>query len=339
LAYLDTFGALAASEREDFGNLLWGSVDPEHGNFPRDVDLYAHWILKLPEKHGLSAAVVIQKYLFETEIVIGNIELILPHIINAADVRGGEGRLLPTREQALRLFDNLQVLVAALPQLGDPIRAQYHRNYRSLAGLTVGWAILPQMLDGDLTEVRSRFVFSLAEAGMGGGVLGGLHEIARIAPEATQKVSAELRRAIVRGDLRDAAGAARAIERWGAASEERYAALPDTIKDALIYALEGGARVGLHSRLWAARRLVQLAALSMPQLHELSSVVNAIRAELSYDKMPREGAEAIAITLARAECIKLSRALVRAGCQDAKWEINIEEDPLPEVRYADFEDD
>lgn len=339
LAYLHTFGALTTSEREEFGNLLWSSIDPEHGDLPRDVDLYAGWILKLPEKQGVNASELVKSYLFNTPIALGNIGNILPHIINAADVNGKGGHLLPTRDQALKLIDSLEIFVASLSQTDDPIQMQYHRYFLELVGRTVGWAILPQLTADDFSETRLKFVWSLAEPGMGGGVLGGLHEIARVDPESTQMVSAELRRAIVRGEIRDVAGAARAIVGWASGTKERYAALPGSLKDALVYALEGGVRVGLHSRLRAARRLVQLAAFSKAQLTELTTVVNAVRAELSYDKMPREGGEAIAITLVRAECIKLTRALVQVGCQDAKWEIDIERDPLPEVRFLEYQNE
>jgi hypothetical protein len=243
--------------------------------------------------------------------------------------------MLPDRNEAVKLLDGIAALIANLPADNGPFKAQMRERLVTVAGSVIGSAILPQLEAADLTSLRWGVVDLCAAPGSGGGTLAGLHELARISPDMVPRVGADLRRAIARGDILDVNGAARSIRNWAyAARNDRFPPLPEPLKDALIAALEVGVRHGLQARLWCARHLLQADALSTSQVEALSAVLADFRKELAYDLMPREGPEAIGITVARAECVRLADALVAAGYPAAEWTDDIEADPLPEVRFA-----
>ena len=201
--------------------------------------------------------------------------------------------------------------------------------------MVLGNAVLPRLEPGDLTEPRLAFVDLCARAGNGGETLAGLHEVARLSPNLTQKVAGDLRRAIGRGDMHDVQAASRSIDDWAKAGPSgRYPPVPEVLKDALIAALEVGVRPGLQSRIWCARRLLQAGALSLPQIEDLLGLLPGLWEELAYDKMPQQGPEAIGITVARAECVRLAASLAAAGHATHGNIADAEGDPLPEVRFA-----
>ena len=202
-------------------------------------------------------------------------------------------------------------------------------------GRVVGSAVLPSLEIADLTEPRLAFIDFCASLGNGGGALAGLHELVRLLPEKSQKVSADLRRAMARGDIHDVVGASLSIGDWVEAGESgRYPPLPESLKDAVIASLEVGVRQALQPRLWCARRLLRAGALSVLQGETLSRLLPDIWEGLAYETMPWEGPEAIGVTLARGECVRLAAALTTAGHTIDGNIADAADDPLPEVRFA-----
>jgi hypothetical protein len=66
----------------------------------------------------------------------------------------------------------------------------------------------------------------------------------------------------------------------------------------------------------------------------LSDLLPELWEGLAYEKMPQQGPEAVGITLARAECVRLAQSLNSAGNAAHSNIANAEDDPLPEVRFA-----
>lgn len=340
LTYLAAYGCLEDREREEFGRLLWSFRDPKRSGLPLDVDLFPHVVAALPGTDDIDPEGAARSYLFETAPAPGDAEGRLQCIAVAARSREPFASMLPRRKQAAELLDGIAALIESLPADGDPISMQARKHLVALAGSALGHAILPQLEAADLTSARLAFVDLCAGLGSGGGALSGLHELARISPDLIPRASADLRRAIARGDLRDVEGAARSIWNWAeAARNGRCPPLPEPLKDAVIAALEVGVRHGLQPRLWCARHLLQANALSASQIEALLAVLADFREDLAYNQMPQEGPAAIGITIARAECVRLAGALVAAGYPAAGWTDDMEADPLPEVRFAQFNSD
>ncbi len=95
-------------------------------------------------------------------------------------------------------------------------------------------------------------------------------------------------------------------------------------------------RPALQARLWCGRRLLCSGVLSATQAEALSGLLPDIWDGLAYERLPQEGPEAIGITAARGECVRLAASLTAAGYAIRVDIIDVPNDPLPEVRFANF---
>jgi hypothetical protein len=73
------------------------------------------------------------------------------------------------------------------------------------------------------------------------------------------------------------------------------------------------------------------------QAEALSSLLPDIWEGLAYERMPQEGPEAIGITAARGECVRLAASLTPAGHAVRGNITDAANDPLPEVRFANLD--
>lgn len=292
-------------------------------------------IAALPGTEDLSPETVVRTYLFETSLEHSNNQEKLESISAAARSSAPVDRMLPTRKQAAALLDRLIAFGASVQTGSELLSMQTEERLAPSVGRVVGSAVLPSLEIADLTEPRLAFIDFCASLGNGGGALAGLHELVRLLPEKSQKVSADLRRAMARGDIHDVVGASLSIGDWVEAGESgRYPPLPESLKDAVIASLEVGVRQALQPRLWCARRLLRAGALSVLQGETLSRLLPDIWEGLAYETMPWEGPEAIGVTLARGECVRLAAALTTAGHTIDGNIADAADDPLPEVRFA-----
>jgi hypothetical protein len=93
----------------------------------------------------------------------------------------------------------------------------------------------------------------------------------------------------------------------------------------------------LHALLNGARKLVEMNKLGADDRSRLSETLGDLITETAYDKIDFDSREATSVSLVRAECARLARALEdngAGGINTATWLKLVEADPLPEVRYA-----
>lgn len=340
LAYLALYGCLEPKERDEFGRFLWSSTNPKKGGLPLDVDLFPHVIAALPGTADVTPETVVRAYLFATPLGQVADQQRLECIDAAAHGRAPVDRILPTREQAVSLLDGLAALAIGVPDNDDPFRSHARDRLAICVGRVLGSAILPSVDSADLTEERLGFLEARAGLGTGGGVLAGWYQLTRLLPHRTEKVSADLKRAMARGDIHDVAGACQSIGHWAeAAKSGQSPLLPESLKEAVIASLEVGVRPALQPRLWCGRLLLQSGALSSPQAKALSSLLPDIWEGLAYERIPQEGSEAIGVTAARGECVRLATSLTAAGHPVRGNITDVSNDPLPEVRFANLNPD
>jgi CRISPR/Cas system-associated exonuclease Cas4 (RecB family) len=95
--------------------------------------------------------------------------------------------------------------------------------------------------------------------------------------------------------------------------------------------------IGLNALLHCVRKLVEMNKLQPDESERLNMALGDLINETAYDKIDFESREAISVSLVRAECVRLARALEDRGTATiytATWLSGAEGDPLPEVRYA-----
>lgn len=70
---------------------------------------------------------------------------------------------------------------------------------------------------------------------------------------------------------------------------------------------------------------------------ELDEALGDLIAETAYDRVDYDSRDAASVSLVRAECVRLARALQNSAAGGANadaWLSIADTDPLPEVRYA-----
>ena len=335
LAYLATHGVLEAAECCELGRTIWSVRAPDRGGLPLDVDLYPHVIASLPGTAGVHPREVVARHLFDHLLTSpGDAQM-----LDAVRVAATKEKFIPpmpaSREQAVALLDALAAHETKRDEGSEPLAALARGDARRIARRVLGSVILPALEAGDVDPTRLAYVKSCMRPGEGGGALEGAHELARLAPDQLSSIVSNLRRAIGRGDIHDATGACRSVVRWMAGTGSGlFVALPDALKEAVIASLELGGLAALQPRLWCARKLLEAETLSPTQIERLAELLPGTWDDLDYSRMPTEGFEAVGITLARAECMRLAEATTAAGYQVEGVAVDYEGDPLPEVRFA-----
>jgi hypothetical protein len=336
LAYLYTFSCLDEDEKNDFKMALWSAPDAELTQLPADVDLFPHVIATLPAPDEVDPFRITYSYLFEAPFDPKTTDRRLRNIVAAA--RGGNPipSILPERQQALWLLDELASLAPQGGQLVDPMG--FIEDLLHVIGEVISYAILPQLVEGDLDDSRISFVLRFGRLERGSDAFAGWHEFARLVPGQLAKIGDDLRRAIWRGTLFDTSAAAYAIGTWATESDGgRYPPIPDSLKEALLASLDGRTHESLQPRLWATRRLFKSGELSEQQIKRLTESIRDLSFDLSYEGMPNEGSAAVGVTAARAEFVRLVQDLLDSGHPsptNAVWVLGSADDPLPEVRFA-----
>lgn len=90
------------------------------------------------------------------------------------------------------------------------------------------------------------------------------------------------------------------------------------------------------------RRLIGAGLAEEGDRLRVSRVLGELLVEKKYERIDLDSREAVSVSLVRAECVRLARALEDAGSRgpdSTDWLNAAPSDPLPEVRFALAEDD
>ncbi len=351
LYYLSSRGAQTEEEREPFGTALWSAKDHAAAPLPAGTNLLADTFAELPGPDGIDPEASVRARLFNSDI-----KVILAHA-QPADSRqiedqlnrlreigaAAQGALRPTRDQAASLFSEMTKWRP--PTHPDEIRSsaalllgQFHEG----SGQSVGWAlarmVVPSLAPDDRTEERARALLALISEASASSTLAALPYFWSSAEDVRQKIVQRIRRALIGRAFEEVAGGAAAIEIWASLDQaNNTSTLPQQIVEQVISAVETRHRMGLHALLRAARKLVEMNKLHVDDTSRLSEALGDLITETAYDRIDRDSREATSVSLVRAECVRLARALEDSGAggtNTATWLELVEADPLPEVRYA-----
>jgi hypothetical protein len=337
LTYLCHNGALEEDEKNRFGLALWSKTDPKRHGLPSDIDIFPHVIIGLPAPDGIDPMQIARGLLYGAPLRGSDLRARLPGMIAASLCQSPFTKVLATRGDAVRILDEIISLNRETRSVG-PLETRIWEQIEDDFGDVIARVILPQLDAADLTEGRVQFIFAMSEAERGRAVLAGLPWLVVVRPDLLDRAAIRLRRAISRGNLFDLQVAARAVETWAShASKGSEHALPENVISTLVTAIEAGRLIGLQSLLWCIRRLFEDGFLSAEHTSSVGTTLGDLLNDLSYEAMPEDGPEAIGLTTARAECVRLSHALIKAGQGNEaarSWMELSASDPLPEVRSA-----
>lgn len=334
LATLFTAGTLSPEEAVRFGTALWSRRASENG-LPADTTLYSHMFLVLPSPDREMALSLFLKRSHEPSSA--------DYLISLGGAgwkqRDGSRGIVLTKEDALL---NLGRVLHWQPQQVPPldlnrVRAENERCRKAI-GAALANAILPVLTAVELTSDLVDKCFGLLENGPVPSVAQALPELVRIDSSLQERAVSGILQTMVSRENDDAWAGFNAIYRWvGMHKEGSLPELPRRVVDAVISIIEARRMPGLLHALNIALCLIDSSALTQQDCERVAAVLRLIFLETDYRKQNPDDPETGALTLVRAEAVKMADALRRYGTYDARLSellVDAERDPMPEVRFA-----
>ena len=350
LAYLARHGALDEAESAAFAGQLWAVRDDERGGLPSDTNLHSFVFAQTPSPDTINAKNVVREWLFSQDIrnvlsppkplstlIVGNKLNLIIGMSASAQVG-----MFPTPEQSRNLFDQIASLKPTPVETADPIRASMLRPLRDTAwrylGEALGRVITPTLAAEDLTMERLGALIALVREGEMGTAAMALPYFSVNGEVAQRLVARAIHEHIGGRKAEIVAGGAWAIEIWvKLAANENYPPLPRDLVERVLSALENGREAGLLSVLHCGRVLIQRGNLLDTDRSRIANALQTMREDWSYSVISLESRQSVVVSLVRAECVRMARALEDTGYSDEttkSWLEARSSDPLPEVRFA-----
>ena len=352
LAYLAKHNALADAELRGFAQALWAWTEGERTPLPAGTELLAPVFAFLPAPSDIDVKQRVQAFLFETDV---NSVLAASPPTNSAAVEEKRkwllgvqnamlGQLRPTAEQAARLFDGpvswrpLQANGTTIGTLAAGFYRDFNEGNRRLIGEALALVVVPALFSADRTEERVRALFALIDTASVSAAAAALPYFAQAGEEVRAEILRRLRRGINWRSFDQVAASAMAIEVWARLGLQATGLqLPDELIEQVVWAIETRRDSALHPFLHSALSLVEMDRFTTEHKLRINDGLGDLISATAYDGINLDSRDAVSVSLVRADCVRLARALQGSGIDEknlSKWLADAAIDPLPEVRFA-----
>ena len=326
-------GILTKEELERLAIRLWGEK-PDYKTLP-NTGLFSHALLTLPAIDRKEANALMSSLLFDAEDASFFTTGHLSGLIGAAISKPKP--LLPNSEQAAKCFDRL-VLWRPPMEDDDPL-GMGSREQKALIkniGEALSYSMTPSLTPGDITKQRFEKVLAFyTEVGASPVIMAlpyftGNSDIAAIVEKA-------IRKGMQGPTAHEVGWSAHALHKWKElAAARKVSPPPDNLLSKMIYLIESGRTVGLHSLLGYADEMFKKSWLSPADVNALADCVPDLFDAADYSGIRPSSREAVTASLIRETCVKLAANLMNVAPRE-KLKAMIEAakaDALPEVRFA-----
>jgi hypothetical protein len=352
LAYLAKHKALADAELRGFAQALWASTEGERTPLPAGTGLLAPVFAFLPAPSDIDVKKRVQAFLFETDV---KSMLAASPPTNSAAVEEKRKWLLgvqnakleqlrPTAEQAARLFDGLaswrplQANEATIGTLAAGFYLDFYERIRRLIGEALALVVVPALVSADRTGERARALFGLIDTASVSAALAALPYFSEAGDEVRAEILRRLRRGINWRSFDQVAASAMAIEVWARLGLEATGSqLPGELIEQVVWAIETRRDSALHPLLRSASSLIEMNRFTTEHKLRINDALGDLISATAYDGIDLDSRDAVSVSLVRAECVRLVRALQGSSIDEtnlSKWLADAATDPLPEVRFA-----
>ncbi|MHB8391490.1 MAG: hypothetical protein ACYDBH_18240 [Acidobacteriaceae bacterium] len=308
--------------------------------------LYSHALLTLPAVDRNEANALISRVLFDAEDALLFTSAHLSGVIGAATCK--PNTLLPSSEQAAKCFDRL-VSWRPSTEDNDPLgmKSRARRMLIDGIGKALSYSITPCLGPDSVTMQRFEEVLAFYMDVEALPVIIALPYFAALHGDVAAIVEKAIRKGVQGRTAHEVEWSANALYTWKElAAAQKAPPPPDNLISKVIYLIESGRTVGLHSLLWYAGEMLKNNWLSPADVGVLADCVPDLFDAADYSDIRPSSREAVTISLIRETCVKLAsdimmvepRETLRAIIEAAK------NDALPEVRFAgqkkagDFQD-
>lgn len=327
-------GTLTKEELDRLAIRLWGEK-PDYKTLP-NTKLLSHVFLALPAIDRNKTDALMSRLLFDAEDALFFTSTHLLGLIGAASSKPNP--LLPNGEQAVKCFDRLMLW---RPSAGNNdrlgIRSRGQNALIADIGEALSYSIIPSLDSDDITV--QRFVEVLAFYTDIGAlpVIIALPYFTGLNSDIVATVEAVIRKGVQGRTAHEVGWSAHALHKWKElAAAQRIPPPPDSLLSKMIYLIESGRTIGLHSLLWYADEMVKRNWLSPADVDVLADCIPDLFDAADYSDIRPSSTEAVTASLIRENCVKLAVDVMNIAPRK-RLNVMIEaakNDALPEVRFA-----
>jgi hypothetical protein len=329
-------GALTGDEIQRFSSALWSHVDQD--GMPSGTTLISGMFLVLPSPEGIEPRRAFDKSVVQ-KIAQGNFAPSLLQSLYRASfgIRGEYESFGLDEDVAANIF---QKAVNWTPNdLAESI-SNFSRLENQSIDIWIGRALAASVLPSISASAIDRSICAklLESAGDGTrpGLLIALPAITPVDPEYADQSTQVIRHALTSSESHEVICAISAVEWMATLEEEGTFSVPDALVDALISICVMRREPGLVSALTVIRRFINGTANWTARRNDLIGSLDRLRVEADYNRRnsPKTQSD---LTSLRRSSVALAVSLSEAGESGPTidfWISQLENDPLPEVRFA-----
>jgi SIR2-like domain len=355
LTYLAKYAVLTEAEKAAFGSVLWSQKDSGKPPLPADTGLLSFQFAKLPSPGDVDATGNVLTRLFEIEIpqiwnpILKNNKPAMrdtESLFQSISFAGPES-VTPTSEQAARAFDRLVSWRPA--RVEEPLSTiPFISGYLDLKrSSTVSWlgealaqTIVPSLATAGRTEKRAEALIELIQKGEVHAAIEALPYFAVSKNAILDQIVDIVRQSVASSRFEEVASGAIAVLTWATVDEaQKLQPLPEQLVGQMMSAIAFRQQIGLAALLNTSLELLKLNRLGESDKTLLCRRLDELFVETDYKNVMPASREAVSVSLVRANCVRLARALQTAGCNEtilSAWLDVGAGDPLPEVRFCAY---
>ncbi len=341
LTYLDRQRALTEDERQKFGEVLWSKTDEEQAPLPAGTNLSPFIFADLSVPKDIDPEKLVRIRLFDIDIKKVLTQPVETQNWFSSVVLAAQGSLRPTRDQAIRIFEELVSWRPSSP--ADPISASLLRDFnegnRRLIGQALTRMIVPSLPPEERTRDRALALLGLISEAQVNTAIAALPHFQVADGKFAADITQSIRRALAGHSFDEVASGTAAIETWVQLEKNlTTSSFPSQLIEQIISGIGLRREIGLDALLHCARKLLEVRKLADDDTLRICQALGDLLEETSYDRIDPESRAAISVSLIRAECVCLAQDLQACGCSNDtnvyNWLETAAKDPLPEVRFA-----
>ena len=323
-------GVMSPNQIQQFSDALWIRRSSETG-LPTETNLLPHVFLEMPTPADANPFEAIKR-----DTCIVGFPNFLITIANAGKKNRKQSQapvLLFTKAEALSF---MEWLLNWRPETVPPHDfnrvAQGNREAAQAIGTIIADQVLPLLSVGELDNALVNRL--LEHPSQNVAIVQAFPELLRLSPDRKASITQGILDAMLSSEPRTAWCGFNALYRWLRAWQK--GALPSVSRpliDGLLWIIDTRSESGRLHALLDAIHLTDAAIFEKTDQTRLIHALSLIFVETAYEN----ATYSTSLTLLRATCVRLANALRVAGecsVEIDKWLQLVDQDPLPEVRYA-----
>ncbi|MGR6981884.1 hypothetical protein ACUHGC_11080 [Testudinibacter sp. P27/CKL/0425] len=326
-------GFLTEGELKKIALKIWGD-NPDYQDIP-EIGLLSYVLLELPSHDLEKVQHLIRKYLFEPKDEYLFNWSFLMDVANAAQAENVKE--FPTEQQAIYLFDKLVSWKIELDENDFLGYANQVKNETAkLITHVLSCSIVPALPIDSINEENFQKLYSLYIETKKPEILRAFVYFSASDNMFVERVENIIKKSLQSLDANELAHVSYAILVW---RDLQNSSVVDGLIKRFIYFIASNRIQGLAQLLWGANQMYKKQYLSSEDIESLIEILPIIFDSSGYERIAPYSKESVSISVVRAACVKLARDILK----DYPNNINLvkildmaKQDPLPEVRFAEF---